>query len=215
MVHAGASIWQTPGGVVAEIERINDDITIFSAEITAAVRARGLDAIDLATVPLSEHQQITIALDKLGLPNQSVDWKGLGQAAIDAARAATQPHLDPLVNFYLATWVPFVMRWKTFFEANRHWGDQFWWNHAPEAEQFLAQLVEIRQSAKMLGMPVLSPTPSSWGKSLLDPSRDPTKPALDTLETLMSILKWAVIGALGIAGVFLVGKSVESFRGRR
>jgi hypothetical protein len=37
----GAAIWQTPGGVVAELERINSDFVVFGAEFDAFLQSRG------------------------------------------------------------------------------------------------------------------------------------------------------------------------------
>ncbi len=39
--HVGAAIWQTPGGVVAELERINSDFVVFGSEFDAFLQSRG------------------------------------------------------------------------------------------------------------------------------------------------------------------------------
>lgn len=189
----GASIWQTPGGVVSEINRINDDIALFSAEITNVVRNRGYKTADPMT-------------------NNAADV-----AFWDVQRAGQPDPKDPLVDFFKSTWMQFVTSWRKFFEDNNAWSDNFWWNHAPEAEQFHDQLIELRKTAEGIGMKVSSPDPKTFGKSVLfDPHQNIIDEAHEGAKKAAgdawSLLKYGVYGALGIAGVLAVTSIVQQIR---
>jgi hypothetical protein len=210
----GASIWQTPGGVQAELRRINDDILVFSAEIAAFVQARD-PAIALPPVLEDRSTFAHVAMGPYAdfeeaLRHQINDAKAKAAQAIDLTPKTTDPSRAKIAAFFTATWVPFVKRWISFFESNKGWTDNVWWNHAPEAEQFADQLVELRATAIKLGMPVQSPKPAVWSKSALDPSNNlnPLKP----LGDLFDLAKFAIYGGLGLLGVVAITSLVTSVR---
>ena len=224
----GASVWQTPGGVVAEIERINADIVAFSAELTAEAGRRGYHVADPIAVSGAFDDAVSRAASLLnpGLmataEAASHIHDGGGTSVVDVVKnaadkvradAAADAARDPVVDLFRGTWMPFARNWHTFFEANKGWTDNVWWNHAPEAEQFLNQLRAIRATAKRLGMNVLSPEPGEFGKSILDPSRDPTKPIADVTGTLMTVVKYALYGGLVIGGVFSLSAFYRNMMG--
>ncbi len=213
----GASVWQTPGGVQAELSRINDDILAFSAEIAGYVAAHDPASPD-ATPRLIEDTSFWSRLAGGGISAlrdtiaEQVNAAHTAAATANVHPTTTDPHRAAVASFYLLTWIPFVGRWIQFYENNKGWTDNLWWNHAPEAEQFADQLVQIRAAAQRLGMPVLSPAPSKWGKSLLDPGRDPVKPLTDLTDAIMLAAKIALFGGLGIAGVIGISMAVKSVR---
>ena len=159
----GASIWQTPGGVQSEFERINTDFVVFGRDFEGFLKA-------------------------------NVPSKG---------------SLQPLVDLYHNVWAPLLQAWQAFFAANKGWWDNFWWNHAPEAEAYSDQLVEVRARAKQLGMDVSSPTPTHFAPSLL---LDPRHNVFDSLgdgaqhalTDLWGVVKIALYAALAIGGGYVV-----------
>ena len=162
----GASIWQTPGGVQAELERINGDFEVFEHELRGFLKSRGY-------------------------PDQVV------------------PALRRLVELFENVWTPLLKEWQAFFAANKGWWDNFWWNHAPEAEAYSDQLVEVRARAKQLGMDVSSPTPTHFAPSLLF---DPRHNVIDSIgdgaqkamTDLWGVVKIALYAALAITGGYVV-----------
>ena len=162
----GAAIWQTPGGVVSELSRINDDFNAFGTDIREFVTAHGY--------PLH-----------------------------------MDPKAQPIADLYMRAWLPLWASWQSFYKENKGWTDNFWWNHAPEGEQLLDQLNDVRAKARTLGMVVLSADPSKFSKSvLLDPGHnlvdDAAEAAKKATADLFLIVKIALIAALGLAGVVLV-----------
>jgi hypothetical protein len=205
----GAALWQTPGGVVSEINRINDDVMLFSAEISAWVAAKDPTSPEVTARLIEDSSWLNNLASGPASQIHDVLAHQVNQARQAAAKAdATPKTADPsrlaMAQFYLATWIPFVTRWLTFYENNKNWSDQVWWNHAPEAEQFLDQLVAIRANAKRLGMPVHSPKPSSFGKSIADPKRDPWGSFGDFWDSLSTMGKVVIYGGLGLAGLVAV-----------
>ncbi len=154
----GASILQTPGGVVAEIDKANADFHAFQQDIE-------------------------------------------GEAHGPSAPAA-------LANFYLHVWTPLFAGWQEFYAKNHGWSDNFWWNHAPEAEQFLDQLIDVRATARKLGARVLSPSPTRpRGSLLFDPEHNLVDEAADAakkqLADVMKIVKVGLIVGIGLTGVLV------------
>jgi hypothetical protein len=213
----GAAIWQTPGGVVSEINRINDDVLMFSSEISKYVGAHDPASPD-ATPALIDNSSW---LDYLAMGGGAAAHDALADrinhARTAAAKADVHPTTTdasrlPLASFYLATWVPFITRWVVFYENNKNWSSQVWWNHAPEAEQFVDQLNQIRAAAKKLGMQVRSPAPSTWGKSVLDPGRDPAGKLGNFWDDLTTGAKVAIFGGLGLVGLVAVTSIASNLR---
>src|SRR6185295_5643933 len=160
--HVGASIWQTPGGVQSELERINSDFVVFAHEFEAFLKNRGYPG-------------------------------------------KVEPALRPLVELFEGVWTPLLHGWEGFFEKNKGWWDNVWWNHAPEAEQYQAQLVEVRAHAKELGMNTMSPTPARFGPSLLfDPQRNVFDRVADGTDHALSDM-WSVVKVALYAGVAIAG----------
>lgn len=119
-----------------------------------------------------------------------------------------EPKAQSLVDLYSLAWIPLVREWQKFYADNKGWLDNLWWNHAPEAEQFHAQLVDVRGRAAKAGMQVMSPNPIAFAPSiLLDPHKNIVDDAKDAgtkaATDLWAILKIALIAALGVAGLVL------------
>lgn len=216
----GASIWQTPGGVQSELDAINADVLAFSAEISGYVGAKADPAI---------------------VGGWWEDFKdgvtgfGPGRAALNEALAIGDAHrveaitkstlpatpTDPkhmnLAAFYTTVWIPFVTNWRKFYDENKSWGANLWWNHAPEAEQYLDQLNEIRAKARKMGLAVNSPEPHKFGKSkLFDPGHNVTDDVADAPGKILGdtelLLKIAVIGGVGILGAVAFGSLFSNLR---
>ena len=119
------------------------------------------------------------------------------------------PALRLLVELFEDVWTPLLKEWRAFFEKNKGWWDNFWWNHAPEAEAYSDQLVEVRARAKQLGMDVSSPTPTHFAPSLL---LDPRHNVIDSLgdgaqhalTDLWGVVKIALYAALAISGGYVL-----------
>ena len=163
----GASIWQTPGGIQAELNQINDAFIAFSHEI---------------------FERVTNAP---GYPNPT-----------DATERG-------IMILHDRVWSPLIRAWQAFYADNKGWTDNFWWNHAPEAESYLRQLVEVRESAKRLGMNVQSPTPPNPGRSILfDPEKnvfdESYRGAKRVVEDTFDLAKVALYAALGVGGLAVV-----------
>jgi len=174
--HVGASIWQTPGGVQSELERINTDFVVFTHEFEGFLKGRGYPT-------------------------------------------KVEPALRPLVELFENVWTPLLQRWQGFFKDNKGWWDNFWWNHAPEAEQYQAQLVEVRAHAKELGMSAMSPTPARFAPSLLfDPQRNVFDRAADgaqhALSDLWGAVKIALYAGVAIAGGYVILTLARNAKGR-
>lgn len=121
----------------------------------------------------------------------------------------TKVSLQPLVDLFHNVWTPLLQAWQAFFERNRGWWDNFWWNHAPEAEAYADQLVEVRAHAKQLGMDVSSPTPTHFAPSpLLDPRHNVFDSLGDGAQKAMTDLwgavKMALYAGLAIAGGYVI-----------
>jgi hypothetical protein len=158
----GAAIWQTPGGVVAELDKANSDFNVFQQEIKETVLSQGY-------------------------PAKTTD----------------------LSDLYIRAWIPLLQGWQAFYAKNRGWTDNFWWNHAPEAEQFIDQLIDVRATAAKKGMRILSPPPTRpRGSLLFDPEHnlvdDTADRAKKELDDLMKILKVGLVAGLGLVGVMAV-----------
>lgn len=160
----GASIWQTPGGVQAELNQINDAFLAFSHEIFERVTGSP------------------------GYPSPA------------------DPIDRGIMILHDSVWSPLIRAWQAFYADNKGWTDNLWWNHGPEAESYLRQLIEVRESAKRLGMSVRTPTPPQPGRSILF---DPEKNVLDegykgakrVVEDTFDLAKIALYAALGVGGI--------------
>lgn len=164
--HVGASIFQTPGGVVSELERINSDFDVFAQEFESFLKNRGYPG-------------------------------------------TVEPALRPLVELFESVWTPLLHAWKGFFEKHDSWLGNVWWNHAPEAEAYADQLVEVRGRAQQLGMSVSSPTPAHFAPSLLlDPRHnlldDVGDKAKKAMDDLLGVLKVALYAGVAIAGGYVI-----------
>ena len=112
-------------------------------------------------------------------------------------------------------WAPLLASWKRFYDDNKGWLDNLWWNHAPEAESLARQLVEVRASARRMGMPVLSPDPEKFGPSLLfDPGgKNLIDRGTDAIPDLGKILKVGLVVGLGVGGLVLAMSLAGRARG--
>lgn len=219
-VAMGASIWQTPGAVQTELDAINADVLAFSAEISAAVHAKK----DPGAVVSGWWDDLKAGVLGIGPLKAEIDAEleaaKAQRARIAKAEAEPAPTTDPkqlaLNNFYLSVWLPFLVNWQVFYEENKSWGANVWWNHAPEAEQFLDQLKELRSTAKKLGMHVLSPEPHSFGKSkLFDPAHNIFDSAAEAPGKVFDVARIATFVGLGLVGVVVVGSLVSNVRANR
>lgn len=114
-----------------------------------------------------------------------------------------------LADFYDHVWLPKLAAWRAWYQENNGWWGNLWWNHAPTAEQYSQDLVQIRDQAKRLGMEVLSPAPHVFGPSaLFDPEHnivdDAARGAGDVLKDSGSLIKIAGIGIAAIGGIVLL-----------
>jgi len=214
VAHAmGASFWQTPGGIQSEMDVIDADIRAFSAELARTVGA--LDPMTVAAAPVASSGVVSVgapwwsyplggaaafdALDEESKQIAAAREKVIQKQSVPAPTTDTKK--QRLGEFFTSAWIPFANGWRGFYEQHHGWTDNFFWNHAPEAEQFSEKLVELRKKARDLGMDVATPAPTKWGKSLLDPTRAPTDTALDAASEMAKIVKYVAIGAVGLVGL--------------
>lgn len=177
----GASMFQTPGAQSREIGQIDTDMRTFSSELTAAARDRGYDVHD----PITE--------------DNSTSPANLLRLAQDAAKPVPN---DRIVKFFVSIWKPFARQWAAFFREN---SDGAWWsNPAAEAEGMHRQLITLRETARGLGLHVLSPEPEQFSRSLLDPHHDIVDAAKDKADDIWKVLKVGAYIAIG-AGVLVGG----------
>lgn len=128
-----------------------------------------------------------------------------------------EPRWSPVQVWYGGVFSPWWQNWGAFYADNKGWWDNLWWNHAPEAEQFAKQLVEMRDVARRLGVGVLSPTPTQFAPSLL---ADPTDNVFDrtargvgdALGDVKTFTKVALYGGLALLGVFALTSVTHSLR---
>lgn len=115
----------------------------------------------------------------------------------------TDPVTRGIMTLHDVVWTPLIQAWQKFYGDNSSWWGNLWWNHAPEAESFNRQLLEVRASAKRIGMPVGSPEPEAFAPSIL---LDPGKNILDeTHDAAKKVAEsWKIIAAVG-AGIGVVG----------
>jgi len=181
----GASILQTPGGVQSELSKIDHEIDAHDHELAVAVAAHG------------------------GNPPKSITEAVQHGIDIATGKAKPEPTNDPLVNFYHATWLPFVAGWKTWFHDNDGWIHNLMWNEAPTAEGYQRKLAELRNATRDAGYTFVTPGPDIEGMSIADPRRAGIGEAL---ETLGGAAKIALYGGLAIGGIFAIAKIVETVR---
>lgn len=89
--------------------------------------------------------------------------------------------LRPLVELYLRSWIPLILRWQGFYRENKGWTGKPWqWTHAEEVARNAAQLSEIRSSARQLmgaaPTSLTSPTPPTPPTQMLSPTSTPSQP---------------------------------------
>ncbi len=86
--------------------------------------------------------------------------------------------LRPLVDLYLHSWIPLILRWQKFYADQRGWSGNYWqWTHQPELDDLTARLSQVSTLARgLMGPPTaVSPTPNS-------PSAPtPSVPPIDTI----------------------------------
>ena len=99
------------------------------------------------------------------------------------------PHDAPrpaIEEFLGSVWSPFYQNWEAWYKANSGWFQNFWWNHAPDAEKFREQLVFLRGKARELGVPIYSAEPSA--------------PDVGPIEKLLGAL-WGLVRTVVYAGI--------------
>ncbi len=205
----GASALQTPGGIQSEMAKINSEIEAFGTEVEHT--AQGLGAAVVPHVDAVETAKHASSIWNLaGIGTHGDAWQ---KAKHDAAVATTpQAVLDqPLVRYYNDAWLPFVTGWRAWYHDHDGWLHNFFWNEAPDAEGSQHKLVELRATARKLGMKIMTPEPDIEGMSAFDPR----KPGLgDLLDTVAKVGKYALYGGLVLGGAWGVSKVVEAARGK-
>ncbi len=211
----GASILQLPGGIESEFKRINADINTFSSELAAEanrhgyttpppVRIRSQDEI-ADHVPESVKDQGVLAISNWVLAQEKLDR---ANADLQAQIHAAQPiPTAPIARMYASIWLPWLKQWNDFY-SDYHEGS-WWTNHAPEAEQFHKQLINMRKIAKGLGMKIMSPDPIQFSSSVLDPSEGLLDKLGDVLSQIGTAGKYALYAALGLGGIYAVTQIVR------
>jgi len=205
----GASWWQTPGAIDSEIDKINAEIQSFDAELVAEVRHRGFDPATVQVQGFTDWIQ-AMAAPEIATTKELIEKGEAAQtkARQDAANAAAANVTDPVVRFYIGTWLPFKKGWDAWKASH---GGSWWWNYAPDAEGFQDKLVQLRATAKRLGMKITSAEPDREGKSVFDPRRAGVGDALDEAAKIM---KYAAYGAAGLGLVWGATMIINTARRR-
>lgn len=194
----GASVFQTPGAIRSEMEKIDGEIKATDAELEAAARARGFD------------------------PQGSADndWRTFSMDWTKKMRPEAYAGTDKVIRFYVDAWSPFRRAWHDWHEDNKpptflsrplSWLGSLAWNEAPTAEAYQRNLVGMRETARALGVKLYSPDPDIEGMSFADPRR---KGVGDAVDELARIAKYGLYGALGIAGVIGIAEAVNIARSK-
>jgi hypothetical protein len=208
-VRVGASVLQTPGGVQSELSKVNSEIEGFGTEVENVARNLGAPVINVPHVDLVDAAKHAIApwLDANG---KSPAWE---QIKAQTAQAGTPKAVadQPLVHFYNDGWLPFVTGWRSWYHDHDGWFHNLWWNEAPNAEGFQRKLLDLRATARKLGMKIMSPDPDIEGMSMFDPRRGGIS---DLLDSLGKAGKYALYGVLGLAGTFGVVEIVKAAKGK-
>jgi hypothetical protein len=125
--------------------------------------------------------------------------KEINHAVTDAPGFPHTPQ-TALESFYEKAWSPFIQNWQAWKAKYGGWSDNFFWNHAPEAEQYREQLITLREEAQKLGMDVMTPAPMA-----------PTPGLIASLTGgVVEILKGLLWVAVGVIGVVLILRWVHS-----
>jgi len=119
---------------------------------------------------------------------------------------------DPVVKIYTDAWSPLIQTWQAWYANHKGWWGNFWWNSAPDAEEWQRKLIELRDTAKKAGMGVVSPAPRPYSPSFLDPHHDIIDTTKDVFGDIGKIVKYGVIGALAIGGVVVLSSVAHSLR---
>lgn len=210
------AMFMTPGAIAAELARIDQAFSAFNTDVVAAAIKHGLPdgaAVSGALDWIEDHAKDALAAIAAAASPAAASAQALAHAKeiADAARAAasvpkilnsddpvvqtvllhtkTASNQDPVVRFYVDTWVPLYQTWQRFFGEER---DGAWFHNAAyDGEKYLGQLKQLRQHAKALGIVLNSADPddehagSSW----------------------FSLVKWGLIGAGALGAIFLIVKA--------
>lgn len=190
----------TPGAIASELARIDQAFHAFNTDVVASVVKHGLspslvvsgvlDWLDDAAKWLVNPTGAAVSAARASVPSDF--WLKVAQGAQGAALpAATASNTDPVVRFYVDTWVPLYQTWQAFYAKEK--GGAWFHNAAYDGEKYLDQLKQLRDHAKALGIAVNSadPSPEHAGSSWF------------------ALAKYGLIGAGVLGGLWVVSKFVR------
>lgn len=200
----------TPSAIAAELARIDLAMRAFATDMASALAAHGIDTAAAVTPSASGASD-----DGPGLASRVIGFltgtSGLAEAAEASKRfaasgnmtdvyqyitsiAKTAASTNPIVKFIHDQWLPFLATWQTFYAQEK---DGAWFHNAAyDGEKYLDQLVQLRRSAKALGIPLASSEPSGEHDDL----------------GITGLLKIGLYGAIGIGGIWAVSQVVQASR---
>lgn len=117
---------------------------------------------------------------------------------------------EQLEKLFRDDWTPLLAAWRDFFSKN---GDgSWWWNYAPEGEEYLRKLKDVRSSAESAGLHIYTPKPTEIRDQGILPNLanamtgtgDPGKST-----SVTGALKAAALAAVAIGGTYAVVKIVS------
>ncbi len=132
------------------------------------------------------------------------------QAMASGSSGVNKEQLEKLEKLFRDDWTPLLAAWRDFFSKN---GDgSWWWNYAPEGEEYLRKLKDIRSSAESAGLHVSTPKPTEIRdqgvlSNLANAMTGTGDPGKSTGVT--GALKAAALAAIAIGGTYAVVKIVS------
>jgi hypothetical protein len=189
----------TPGAIAAELARIDQAFHAFNTDVVASAIKHGLPANLAVSGVIDWIKDIGNHVNAIINPAATVS--AAAQAVIDANAAksaqgaslpaATASNTDPVVRFYVDTWMPFYRTWQAFYAQEK---DGAWFHNAAyDGEKYLDQLTQLRAHGKAIGVGVNSadPSPEHGGSDWF------------------TLAKYGLIGAGVLGGLWAVSKFVR------
>jgi hypothetical protein len=196
-----------PAAISAELARIDQAFHAFNTDVAASVVKHGLPANLVVAGVLDWLKDLGKSIAEVAVPSIGPTiavrdaakatppndfWKNVAQGAQAAALpAATANNTDPVVRFYVDTWVPIYQTWQAFYAKEK---DGAWFHNAAyDGEKYLDQLKQLREHAKAIGIVLNSADPSSEHAS----------------SSWLALAKYGLIGAGVLGGLWVVSKFVR------
>lgn len=200
--HVGLTLFHTPG----DSDRATREIdTQLNALFDDVYRAMGVDRGDLKSpFSLKESERI-IYRGSDQEKEQLATWMDKVKAA--RAKARQSPHWA----FWDSTVSPLQEEWQRFRGEQEYFFLNLFtaWE---EYERWLNRIKQIRAEMKSRGIQLVSPDPIDLTKSI--PERA-VEGAADVFKDVTKILKWGLIGALGIGSLVALTSVVSNVRKSR